>query len=305
MAMRITVIFPLYYPDLQSLERAVNGVLNQRNDGPEFEYVFIDDSGLSYDSSHLLAMLNSYGIEYKFIKNTNTHGLAGCWNSAVSNASFEYIHFVHQDDVVHEGFYKCIMGLFNLAKCVFYATRSNYIDKNNFVFGVSPIIGSGEVGSLQSRDLFYNTPIQCSATVINKDVFIEIGGFENNYCYLLDRHLLLRLSVKGSNLISNHIFTSYRFSDSNETSRLEKQGKIFNDYLLFREFLLNEKHDFELNSFNRKFYEWANGVRLKYINYGEFEVANEFHLRMKQYFSSFMLIRYKVKGHLISVISKI
>lgn len=250
-------MFPLYKPDLIALCNSISSVLNQKCDDFEFEYIIVDDSGPGFDSNPILEMLNSLGFTYHYHKNHENLGLANCWNRCVELSNYDYIHYVHQDDYVYHGYYNEIVQLMNVFQCGLYTTRSFYVNEDNLIFGISPLIGTSHFSSLTSSDLLYRTPFQCSATVFSKTAFNAVGGFDDKFKYLLDRHLCYRIIKRFDGVLSNKPFTNYRFSSSSETSRLEKSGLIFNDFNLLFEVFKQEDKDFDERKFLDSYYQWS------------------------------------------------
>ncbi len=116
---------------------------------------------------------------------------------------------------------------------------------------------------------------------------------------------MLSLIDHGYNLVSNEILSSYRISNDNQTSRLEKSISIFNDFTIYLGDLINGNYEVQKRRYNQKVYEWALAVHAKYNASCMFGVADDFYSNMNHYFSSIYLLRKKLKSKLSSLLSKL
>jgi hypothetical protein len=299
------VLFPLYKPDLNALGQVIKSVISQKCDYIQFEYILIDDSGPEYDSNSIIELLNSIGFTYSYHKNPDNLGLANCWNRCVEIARYDYIHFVHQDDYIYDGYYKEIVELMSVYQCGLYATRSFFINENDLIFGVSPFLGTGWFSSLSTRDFFYRTPFQCSATVFSKSAFIAVGGFDNRLIYLLDRLLCFRIVKHSSGAISNKPLTNYRFSSVSETSRLEKTGLIFNDFNILNGILEKEDKGFDKKKYLDSFYNWSIEVLNRFRTQGFLIDYNVVKSSINDSFPTSFLIRKRINSFMKGIIDKL
>src|SRR5690348_678317 len=99
----ISVMIPVYEPN-QFLLKTLHGVLQQRNDFPDraMQIVLLDDASPTVEINKLIAEVPDINL-VDIQRNKTNLGLAGNWNSAIELARGEFIHLLHQDDVVLPG----------------------------------------------------------------------------------------------------------------------------------------------------------------------------------------------------------
>lgn len=131
-------------------------------------------------------------------------GLAGNWNRCVERASAPFVAIVHQDDLISDPKHlRLHLDRFqrepDLAMTV---SGASAIDEKGNDLGrqieqgwLGPIDRTFGPGTL-ATELSVSNPIRCSAVVLKRNAFLESGGFDGRWRYVVDWEFWLRLSSR-------------------------------------------------------------------------------------------------------------
>src|SRR4029450_1568238 len=99
-----SVIIPSYNPRAAYLEETLRSVLAQDPGPDEMQIEVVDDcspDGAPVELVHRIA-----GDRVAVHRERKNNGLAGIWNRCIERACGEWVHILHQDDIVLPGFYE-------------------------------------------------------------------------------------------------------------------------------------------------------------------------------------------------------
>ena len=97
-----SVMIPAYKPTRRYLSQTVESVLLQAPEPDQMQIAIIDDHSQE-DTARLVAQAANGRVEY-YEQGAHT-GMASNWNQAVTLARGEWVHLLHQDDLVLPGYY--------------------------------------------------------------------------------------------------------------------------------------------------------------------------------------------------------
>src|SRR6266480_6472474 len=98
-----SVMIPTYNPRADYLEESLHSVL-QQDPGPEqMQIEVIDDCSMDNTSSELVCRVGAGRVA--FHAEPQNRGLANTWNRCIERARGNWVHILHQDDIVLPGFY--------------------------------------------------------------------------------------------------------------------------------------------------------------------------------------------------------
>ena len=199
-----SVIIPTYNR-LELLKRAINSVLNQSFQ--EFEVIVVDDYS-SDDTWEWLKENND--IRIHSYRNNDNKGPSINRNFAVSKSNFDYIAFLDDDDFWYDNHLLSLRdliisfpdaGLFSNSYIINYGSKKvKAIHDNKFLDGTTT--------EFSKFECFTNTNSLCapSATVIPKNIYLEVGGFDSDISIAEDIDLQVRIGLKYS-IVHNRKFT--------------------------------------------------------------------------------------------------
>ncbi|MES1195737.1 MAG: glycosyltransferase [Steroidobacter sp.] len=258
----ISVMIPVYEPN-HFLSKTLASVLQQIPDfeDGELEIVVLNDASPTVDVNKLLSNISG-GESVKTTRNPANLGLAGNWNRAIELARGEFIHILHQDDVVLPGFYKVMSNALckhpeaGMAYC-----RHAIIGADDEIQRIShrERWRSGILRNWLQR-VAMRTRIQCPAAIIRRSTYESIGKFRTDLKYSLDWEMWVRIAAHYPVWYETRLLALYRRHEQNESARLAasdaqepdllKTIDIFSQYLpeTQRDALVRGAHEYFVQS---------------------------------------------------------
>ena len=184
-----SVIVPLYNTPLDLLDKMVQSVESQWY--PNWQLVLADDASPLPDAREHAKTFNNNAITVLCLE--KNQGIAGATNSAIEEATGEFIVLLDHDDELTAD---C---LFELAKC---------IDQNNpdFIYSDEDKIDEGG-GFTQphfkpdwSPDTMMSTMYTCHVACFRKTLIDEVGGLRPEFDGCQDWDLVLRITEKTNKI---------------------------------------------------------------------------------------------------------
>lgn len=182
----VSILIPIYGVE-KYIEKCVRSLFEQSYES--IEYIFVNDCSPDKSIDILRGVLSDYPIREKNVKiinHENNIGLAGTRNTALKNASGDFVLFMDSDDYLDNNVVEKLVAsaLSDNANIVIYDMRYVYEDKEVIVhhsIKSNPIdyvcqlltykVGVGVCGKLIDRKLFTNNHIE----------FIEGLNFGEDY----------------------------------------------------------------------------------------------------------------------------
>lgn len=193
-----SVMFPVYNPDPAYLEEALRSVLAQ-DPGPERMQIRIVDDA-SPDSPDLDAIVQRLAPGRIEIERRPTNGgMAAAWNSCINGARGEWVHILHQDDLVLPGFYqKLAQGFKGRPELGAAYTQHYLIDgegRREWLMSHNPARTPGVVEDWVLY-VFVELSFQTPSIVVRRSAYEAVGGFRPEMHYALDWDMWKRLAVR-------------------------------------------------------------------------------------------------------------
>lgn len=192
----VSVIIPTYNrKDL--LVEAIRSIMAQ--EPKNYEIIVVDDGSTDgteeYIKSFLRQSSGQVNLTVRFFEKTNG-GVAAARNFGIKEARGEYLAFLDADDIWMKGFLSTAMGYLNLHKDIFIV----YTDQRIVVDRITQKRTRFQKNPPRNKFLvpFFidNSPIQISSTVVKKQVFDDVGGFNENLKIHEDVEFWNRVSEK-------------------------------------------------------------------------------------------------------------
>ncbi|MEA2120516.1 glycosyltransferase family A protein [Halovibrio sp. HP20-50] len=252
-----TVIIPVHNKK-EHVVAAIESVLAQTND--KFELILIDDCSID-GSSELILPYESDKIKiYK--RDSPGPGGYAARNLGVEKAKYQWITFLDADDVWYSNHLETSEQLISKYEEVrFFSLSRNKVfkgKKSGFDHSKEEQIDRDvALVRFASKDIFHT-----NAVVIDKDLFIETGGFPAGQCKRGgDSDLWLRLLLSCSSIVVSPVITSCYALDNSGViygkSKVEKQHPVQKTVMRF----IEKNPDKEINTSlkrlsNRKNFSW-------------------------------------------------
>lgn len=224
-----SVMIPTYNPDGRFLRETLESVLRQDLGPDAMQIEVVDDGSTNGVPVELVRQIAGDRISVH-CENRN-RGLAAIWNLCIERAKGEWIHILHQDDIVLPGFYERSREAIDssLRPGLFYC-RHALVDGEGHWTSLSGIDARNPGILPDALELFCeDTRIQTPAVMVKKSVYEAIGGFKADLCYTLDWEMWCRTALNYPVWYEPRILACYRQHASSETARLVKQGRTLRD----------------------------------------------------------------------------
>jgi glycosyltransferase involved in cell wall biosynthesis len=186
--------------------------------GPEqMEIVVIDDHSEHDDPSSIVEQLG--GGRVSFLSHPDNLGPVTTFNDCIMRARGEFVHVLHGDDFVADGFYAEIRRLVTSAPsaAVFTTRYATVDDAGAFLETI------GAIDDTSSTSAFtLSNPLQFCSTVIRRSAVEQCGGFIPNLIHTADYEMWVRLSARFGLKASPEVLASYRIFDTQHSAGLRR-----------------------------------------------------------------------------------
>lgn len=227
----LSIVIPTFEPQAFLLE-TLKSVLDQDDGETKMQIVVVDDGSARANLKESLAQFpNASRIELR--EHADTLGLAGNWNRAIGYARGEFIHILHQDDVVAPGFYRALLsGMRRSPRIGMGFCRHAFIDERGRLERIShrerwrPGILRNWLERISERQR-----LQCPAAIVRREAYEKLGGFRPDLRYALDWEMWVRIAASYQVWYEPRVLASYRRHSAAETARLHASGTTSDDML--------------------------------------------------------------------------
>ena len=226
-----SVLIPTYNC-AEFLKETLKSVLAQDPGETLMEIIVVDDHSTKDDPE---AVVKEYGQgRVQFIKQEKNVGKVKNYETGLFASSGRYIHQLHGDDLVYDGFYKEMEALFNAnsnAGAAF--SRTNYIDYGSRITGVTGMIQNNE-GTVPDmlEKLYTQQYIQTPSMVVKRAVYETIGCFDRRLNCMEDWEMWIRIANNYPIATSNKVLAAYRSHHDNATNKTFMDGTALKTHQL-------------------------------------------------------------------------
>jgi glycosyltransferase involved in cell wall biosynthesis len=233
------------------LIQTIASVLNQKDfDLDLLDIEVIDDYSTLDDPE---SVVKQYGKNrVKFYQNSKNIGAVNTFNTCIERSNCKFIHILHGDDFILEGYYNEIVKLIKQNEnCALYATRSFYANEYGVYTGISAIIDNLKFGSNNIDSFLYNNPLQFCSIVLRRDYFSKFPKFDTNLIHTADLDMWANVVYNSNGIVSDEVLAVYRIFEGNDTSKLKKSAENLYDLVrLSNKFQTKFKDVFSVKKFN-------------------------------------------------------
>jgi glycosyltransferase involved in cell wall biosynthesis len=206
------------------LEQTLRSVLAQDPGEELMQIEVIDDCSTEDDPEPLVNAIGQGRIT--FYRQPQNQGQIKTWNVCIRRAHGEWIHILHQDDVVLPGFYEQLSAHLQdhpTAGAAF--SRYAYMDEADHWQLISPIERSTP-GILDHwlQQIAVEQRIQFPSIVVRRSSYEQLGGFCPEAYSAADWEMWKRISAHFPVWYEPQILACFRLHSASESSRLIRSG---------------------------------------------------------------------------------
>jgi len=195
-----------------SLERAVKSVLAQDLDPTEHEIIVVNDSGNPLPPAAWLA-----GPMVTII-NTNRRERSVACNTGAAVAAGKYLKILHDDDYLFPGALRALTDLAEQTGCAWVYGALNRVDNDDVFMSLDQPQVKGNLLAL----LLGGECLHPGASLINREAFFRVGGFDPLLKVREDYDLECRLALAGDFAGTEHVVVGVRIGRTGSTTRWER-----------------------------------------------------------------------------------
>ena len=210
---KFSILVPLYNTNKKYLEEMIRSV--QAQTYPEWELCLVDGSDDKHSEvEHIVqSFLSDSRIHYQKLKKNK--GISQNTNECAKMATGEYLAFLDHDDILSPAaLFMNAMAIIETEADILYSDEDHLSSDGKHAF---PFYKPD-----WSPDLLYSQMYICHFTVVRRELFEQIGGFNSSFDGSQDYDLMLRLTEHTDQIV--HIPTilyTWRESESSTAANAE------------------------------------------------------------------------------------
>lgn len=238
---KVSIVIPVYNAE-EFIIYTLDSILNQSSKPTEI--IVIDDC--SFDNTYTIVKeyFNNKSMDIRLIKNNINRGISYCRNMGLKIAKEEYVLFMDHDDIAEERLLEkeidALKHMQKSYKCNWSLVYSAYSQIDELGNSAEGIFRSKQVKPHETLgyEFVRNEILTVSGVLLNKNLVLNIGGFDETIKYSQDWDLWIRLADLGGFVYVNEPLIRVRRFNKN-TSRninnfLNDERKILRKYTLDR-----------------------------------------------------------------------
>lgn len=190
-----SVMIPTYEPNPDYLQRTIAAVLEQAPGATEMEIALVDDGSSRVDPRQCLDREARDRITW--FRQERHVGIGRNWNTCLQRARGQWVHLLHQDDLVLPGFYARLRAGIDSAPAAGAAfCRDVVIDGDGRTTGGQRLVRAtpGIVADWVEH-FFVGLSLRASALTVRRSVYEALGGFRLDLQYALDWDMWKRIAA--------------------------------------------------------------------------------------------------------------
>jgi glycosyltransferase involved in cell wall biosynthesis len=215
-----SVMIPAYNPRADYLKQTLLSVLQQDPGSDQMQIEVVDDCSPSGPPLDVVRQIAGNRVQVHC--ETANNGLAGIWNRCIERARGEWVHILHQDDIVRSGFYAALRRGTGDNRVGAAFTNCAYLDSEGLDMGAPPPRRASP-GILEnwSEQLAVGQRVQCASIVVRRAVYEHLGGFLPQFGFVLDWEMWRRIAAHYAFWYESGVLAAYRLHPASASSRLE------------------------------------------------------------------------------------
>jgi glycosyltransferase involved in cell wall biosynthesis len=224
-----SVMIPTYNPRAAYLKETLRSVVAQDPGPDKMQIEVVDDCSPDGAPAELVHRIAEDRVAVH--REPANNGLAGIWNRCIERARGEWVHILHQDDVVLPGFYDHLYRGISCNPDVGMAfCRFAISDANGHWKELGPLESStpGVLDGWLER-VATGCRVQCPAVVVRRSTYERLGGFRADLVSVLDIEMWVRIAANAPVFYEPQILALFRRHGDNQSVMDERTGANMQD----------------------------------------------------------------------------
>jgi glycosyltransferase involved in cell wall biosynthesis len=215
----------LAYNCSEYLPDTFDSILNQDPGKDKMEILVVDDFSQPDSIPELIEKFGRGRIQY--IRQKMNVGKSKNYATGLLHSRGKFIHILHGDDRIHPGFYEGLYELFQRfpdAGAAF--CQSNYINSKNLILGVTgKELDRDGILEGWDRKITISQRIQPPSIVVKREVYEQVGGYDNRLKYFEDWEMYNRISRYYKVAFTPEILADYRVHEKSSSQKSSYRGE--------------------------------------------------------------------------------
>ncbi len=219
-----SVMIPTCEPDPRFLREVLAAVLAQDPGPARMEIALVDDGSTRSDPRACIPPDARTRVDW--MRQPQRVGIAANWNACIARARGEWVHILHQDDLIRPGFYARLEAL--IAAC---PAAGAAFCRDTVVDGEGRMVSEqrhlrATPGLLEDwvEHIFVGLRLRASALVIRRRTYEALGGFRLDLDYALDWDMWKRIAAAFPLAYEPDALMSYRRHDASASNGFQRSG---------------------------------------------------------------------------------
>ncbi len=222
------------------LEKTLLSVLEEDRGSDLMQIEVVDDVSNKDSPSNVVDRIGNGRVQ--FYQQQKNVGAISNFNTCIERAKGEFIHILHGDDWVQNGFYEHVERCFaEYPQIGIVIKGTSIVNADGDHIEYSPPINSLKFPNSDITELIYFNRIRTPSVVVRKSAYLKVGRFNPKFNHVADWEMWVRLIKSEQGIYIDKPLANYRSFENNDSSKMHRSGKN----ILFTEILY--KHFAESN----------------------------------------------------------
>ncbi|GAO45202.1 glycosyltransferase family 2 protein [Flavihumibacter petaseus] len=234
---RWSVMIPAYNC-IQYIQQTIESVLSQDLGVDQMQIEVVDDASTDGDLEQLVKNIGNGRVNY--FRQPENKGSLRNFETCLQRATGEYVHLLHGDDLVMDGYYKEMEMLFEAHGHIGSAfCRNSFVDRNGTETGRTKLLLQNP-GILPNWLEKISRAVYCQppAVTVKRSVYEELGGFFGGH-YGEDWEMWCRIAAHYPVGYSPVCLAKYRSHPRNISNKSHRTGQSLKDIQHFIKIIQN------------------------------------------------------------------
>ena len=222
-------MIPTYRPGRYLLETLRSLSQARQTYGRPMQVQIVDDASPECDVAQMIAGWGFLDVEVH--RRDVNGGLAECWNTCIARARGEWLHILHQDDLVSPDYYSRMEELVSCHPDVGMAFCRNYVLIRENLVVCDLIQEHDSIIENWLQRISAGQLLQCPAACVRRSVYDQVGGFDSSLRFIVDWEMWIRIAASFKVAYVSEPLVTYRVHEQAETVRLWEGGEVLPDFI--------------------------------------------------------------------------
>lgn len=289
----ISVMIPSYNCS-EYLVESLKQVLDQ-DMGSDLMQIMVVDDHSDEDPKPLVEQIAGNRVEY--FRQDSNRGHVRNFNTCIRKAKGKYIHILHADDIILDGFYKILINALESNPSIGMVFCNNYYLFENDNYLKDGKYFQKKAGIIDNFLIKYlDTAIQASSVIVPRKTYEDLGGFDLRISSLgEDKEMWSRIGNKFPVWYEPRMLLKYRVHNASLTARNRISGQIFKDSILVRESIIDLIRDNNVKELyqesRRSLAFWGLDFAEEYLNKRMLRSAINYYFLVAKYYIDWLVVK--------------